>query len=134
MGKVLVSAKIESVEDAYRVKFGLLQPEQARMIEIDNALIDTGAYELAMPTKLISALGLTSVSTRTARTAGGLRTMKIYGPVRLTILGRFCTCDVAELPDECPVCVGQIPLESLDFIVDPRIRNSSPTLSTMVNI
>lgn len=27
--------------------------------------------------------------------------------------------DVAESPDDCPVLVGQIPLEGLDFVVDP---------------
>jgi hypothetical protein len=27
--------------------------------------------------------------------------------------------DVAALPDECPVLLGYIPLEQLDFVVDP---------------
>jgi hypothetical protein len=26
---------------------------------------------------------------------------------------------VAEVPDECGVLIGQIPLEALDFVVDP---------------
>ena len=26
--------------------------------------------------------------------------------------------DVSEVPDDCPVLIGQIPLESLDFVVD----------------
>jgi hypothetical protein len=26
---------------------------------------------------------------------------------------------VAEVPDDCPVLIGQIPLEVLDFVVDP---------------
>ena len=26
--------------------------------------------------------------------------------------------EVAEIPDECPVLIGQIPLELLDFVVD----------------
>ncbi len=28
-------------------------------------------------------------------------------------------CDVVELPDDCPALIGQIPLEGLEFIVDP---------------
>jgi hypothetical protein len=27
--------------------------------------------------------------------------------------------DVAEIPDDCPVLIGQIPLEGLDFVIDP---------------
>ena len=32
---------------------------------------------------------------------------------------RDCIVEVAEIPDECPVLIGQIPLELLDFVVDP---------------
>ena len=39
--------------------------------------------------------------------------------MRLAIQGRECPCDVTELPDDCPVLIGQIPLELLDFVVDP---------------
>jgi len=34
--------------------------------------------------------------------------------------GRDCTVDVTEVPDTVPVLVGQIPLEFLDFAVDPK--------------
>lgn len=27
--------------------------------------------------------------------------------------------DLVEVPDDCPVLVGQIPLEALDFVIDP---------------
>jgi hypothetical protein len=48
--------------------------------------------------------------------------MNIYGTVRLTIQGRDCPTDVTELPDDCPVLIGQIPLEYLDFVVDMKAR------------
>ncbi len=38
--------------------------------------------------------------------------------MRLTIQERECVTDVLERPDECPVLIGQIPLEQLDFVVD----------------
>lgn len=41
------------------------------------------------------------------------------GMVLLTIQGRECRVEVAEIPDDRPVLVGQIPLESLVVIVDP---------------
>jgi hypothetical protein len=43
----------------------------------------------------------------------------VYEAVRLKVQGRECIVEVAELPDECPVLIGQIPLEALDFVVDP---------------
>ena len=43
----------------------------------------------------------------------------MYGTVRLTVQGRDCTCDAVGVPDDCPVLIGQVPLELLDFVVDP---------------
>jgi len=43
-----------------------------------------------------------------------------FETVRLTIQGRDCPVDVLEVPDNVPVLVGQIPLENLDLVVDPR--------------
>jgi hypothetical protein len=44
----------------------------------------------------------------------------MYSAVRLTVHGRDCTVDAAEIPDEFPVMIGQVPLELLDWIVDPQ--------------
>ena len=41
------------------------------------------------------------------------------GTVQLTVQGRDCRVDAAEIPDSCPVLIGQVPLELLDFVVDP---------------
>ena len=46
--------------------------------------------------------------------------MNVYQAVKLTIQGRTCSADVVELPDEVPVLIGQLPLESLDFVIDMR--------------
>ncbi len=42
--------------------------------------------------------------------------------VRLTIQERCGTMDVMEVPDSVRVLIGQIPLEHLDLVVDPRNR------------
>jgi hypothetical protein len=28
--------------------------------------------------------------------------------------------DVADLPEDCPVLIGQVPLELMDWVVDPK--------------
>jgi predicted aspartyl protease len=77
---------------------------------------------LSMPSRLIQELGLVRQRTRKARTAAGLLSFEIYEPVTLTIQDRDCVVEVAELPDDCPVLIGQVPLELLDFVVDPARR------------
>ena len=119
MGKAFADAMIENLEDLYKVDQGTLALADVRRIEVGDALVDTGATILSMPKRLILELGLRPVRTRRARTTAGPVTVQIYGAVRLTIQGRDCLSDVSELPDDCPVLIGQIPLELLDFVVDP---------------
>jgi predicted aspartyl protease len=119
MGKVVVSAKIENLADAIRLDAGDISDDQVRTIEVDDALVDTGATFLSLPKRQIAALGLKLHRTRTARTAGGVMSFGIYEAVRLTVQDRDCVIEVCELPDSCPPLIGQIPLEALDFVVDP---------------
>ena len=119
MGKVLVEAKIENLSDLMKLREGVFSAEQVRTAEVTNALVDTGATMLSLPKKLVEALGLRRQRTRSARTAAGVLSFGIYEPVRLTIQGRDCVIEVAEVPDECSALVGQVPLELLDFVVDP---------------
>lgn len=119
MGKVAVPALIENVEDLWRAEEGEITRDQVRRVEVQDALVDTGAVMLSMPKRLVSQLGIRPFRKRTVRTVGGIVEINIYSTARLTILGREVTCDVAEIPDDCPVLIGQIPLEGLDFVVDP---------------
>jgi predicted aspartyl protease len=120
MGKVIVTAKLESLDDLILAQRGLAPADQVRSVDVADALVDTGASTLSVPKRLVSQLGLRPLRTRQARTPAGLTTVQMYGTVRLTVQGRDCVCDVVELPDECPVLIGQVPLELLDFVVDPQ--------------
>ena len=119
MGKVIVPATIENLADVFDLERGSMTGEQVRRVEVADALVDTGATMLSMPKRLIEQLGLIPFRSRRARTTAGTVEVKVYGAVRLTIQGRDCNADVSELPDECPVLIGQLPLEMLDFVIDP---------------
>jgi predicted aspartyl protease len=119
MGRVTVAATIENVEDLIMAKKGHLSPEQVRRVEVGDAVVDTGATILSMPRGMIQQLGLEPVRIRQARTSAGNVTVQVYGLARLTVQGRECATDVSELPDDCPVLIGQVPMELLDFVVDP---------------
>ena len=121
MGRVTTAAVIENMKDLWEVESALRPPDQARQIVVQNALVDTGATILAIPTALIRQLGLRQASSkRVTSSHGGVHEAALYEAVRLTIQGRTCTIDVLEVPDNVPVLVGQVPLELLDFVVDPR--------------
>lgn len=123
MGRVITEATIENLEDLWAAKRGLLPAENVRRIYVADALVDTGATLLSLPRRLIAQLGLARTGTKrvTSSTGGGQAGM--YEAVRLTILGRTCTMDVMEVPDEVPVLIGQLPLEHLDLVVDLRSRS-----------
>ena len=122
MRRVTVAAVIDSLEDLYRVHRGELGPEQSRRVEVADALVDTGATGLSLPRRMVEMLGLLPIRTRRAMTTVGVRDVPTFGAVRLTVLGRDCVCDVTEVDDACPVLIGQVPLELLDFVVDPGKR------------
>lgn len=119
MGKVVVPVLLENLEDLFRANSGEISKSQVRSIAVPDALVDTGAVMLSVPKHLIAQLGLEPFRNRTVRTVGGIVQTTIYRAVQLSVQGREVTCDVAEIPDDCPVLIGQIPLEGLDFVVDP---------------
>ena len=122
MGRVLTEATIENLDDLYEVKKGRLADDAVRRVTIQDALVDTGTTTLSIPTSLARQLGLQVVSTKHTTTAGGRRDANLFEAVRLTIMGRNMSVDALEVPDGVPVLIGQLPLEFLDFVVDPHGR------------
>ncbi len=122
MGRVLTEATIENLKDLWAVERGLLSDDQVRRVTVTDALVDTGATLLSLPTKMIQQLGLDKAGSKRVTSSTGGGEADVYSAVRLTIQGRSCTMDVMEVPDNVPALVGQIPLEHLDFVVDLRSR------------
>jgi predicted aspartyl protease len=120
VGIVLVTALIENYDDARAAEKGLIPDAQVRRIEVHDARVDTGATFVSMPKRLIEQLGLKRIKTTHAKTVTGLVPFGIYEPVKLTIQGRDCEVRVTEVADNCPVLIGIIPLELLDFVVNPQ--------------
>ncbi len=122
MGKVLVTARVENAGDLFAADQGQIAPGDVRAVEVTDALVDTGATGLSMPQSLLGTLGLKYLRTRKAQSSAGPIDVRVFGTARLTIQGRDCPVDVTELPDGCPVLIGQIPLEAMDFVVDMPSR------------
>ncbi len=122
MGRTLTNATIENLGDLWALERGLVPSNKVRRVRLKRALVDTGSTMLALQTRFIKRLGLTKMYTRRVSTALVEGEVDIYGTVRLTIRDRYCPADVMELPNtsKYPALIGQVPLELLDFVVDPK--------------
>lgn len=122
VARVTTEATIENLKDLWDAERGRLPEGEVRRAVIGDALIDTGATLLSLPSHLISQLGLAKTASKRVTSSTGPSSANVYEAVRLTIQGRSCTMDVMEVPDGVPVLIGQLPLEHLDFVVDLRDR------------
>lgn len=122
MGRVLTEATVENLGDLYEVARGNRSQEAVRRAVVSDALVDTGATTLALPTRLVRQLGLSKRYEKRVTSSTGTATVSMYDAVRLTIQGRDCSLDVMEVPDDVPVLIGQMPLEQLDLVVDLQGR------------
>ena len=118
MGRVTTPALIENLEDLWMADRGLQTAESVRRVQVEDALVDTGAMILSLPTYVIQQLGLKSTGQKRTMTAGGPRLASVFQAVRLHVQDRDCIVEVLEVPDAVPVLIGQVPLEILDFVVD----------------
>jgi len=125
MGKVMAKIKLSNNTDLGNLAAGELEPEHVRTVEVE-ALVDTGATMLVLPADLVARLGLVSEGHRSVKYADGriAKVPRVTG-VRVEILGRDMTCDaLVEAAGTTPL-IGQIPLEGLDLVVDPKSREVS---------
>jgi clan AA aspartic protease len=119
MGAVMQKVKLTNSYDAERVRRGELAADAIRSLEID-ALVDTGATTLALPADVAERLDLTIVEETTVRLADGsvVPTKRVL--VELDILGRNMVTTAFVMPTGTTPLIGQIPLEELDLVVEPR--------------
>jgi len=125
MGHTLVTIKVQNVADwmAGQEPKRDPKPPAVRTVIIPDALVDTGTTYLCLPTRYIKQLGL-KLRPRTVRatTATGMVQRKMYAGALLTIEDRTDEFAVLELPNNVPALVGVIPLEGLDYTVDPTTQ------------
>lgn len=120
MGKVLTRAQLTNNDDLVLVRAGVKRPAEVRSLEVE-ALVDTAATMLVLPQDLVDKLGLLSEGEVTVTYANGAKEKRtIAGGVRVSILGREALgrCIVEKAGSQ--VLVGQLQLEEMDLVVDPK--------------
>ena len=107
--------KLANLADLVRVQDGTIKSDEVRRVNVENALVDTGASRLCLPKPIIEQLGLSPVGRVNSLTANGIVTRTVYSEVEFTILERTESIRVTDLPANAPVLVGHIILEKLDL-------------------
>jgi clan AA aspartic protease len=114
--------KLVNSGDLRLARDGFLSPEGVRSVELD-ARVDTGATDLVLPADIVEALGLPEIDQREIRLAdGSVRLVAKVSELRVEILGRRMGTDAYVMPAGSTPLIGQIQLEDLDLVVDPRSR------------
>jgi clan AA aspartic protease len=123
MGRVMVKIKLSNNTDLSNATGGLIEAGAVRTVELEG-LVDTGATMLVLPADAVERLGLLPDGERTVKYANGqlAKVPRVTG-VRIEILGRDMTCDALVEPAGTMPLIGQIPLEGLDLVVDPKSRD-----------
>jgi clan AA aspartic protease len=122
MGSVMTKLTLWNNSDLDKAAEGLLRAEDVRTVEVE-ALVDTGATQLVLPIDVCKRLGLRPGRTVPVLLADGTdRQMTYYTSLHISILGRDMSCDALGAPEGTTPLIGQIPLEALDLVVDPKSR------------
>ncbi len=114
MGKVIAKIKLTNIFDP------------SKMVEID-AVIDSGATMLALPQNVVDSLSLQKDREVRVRYANNHEEAKlIYGVAKVELMGRRGNFDVIAEPIGATPLVGQVVLEILDLLIDPKGRKLIP--------
>ena len=102
----------------------LFEPKKSLEVE---AVIDTGATMVVLPEDIVEELGLRKMREVKMRYANNkVETKPIYGVVNIELKGRSANLDVLVEEKGSQPLIGQVLLELLDLIVEPKTRRLIP--------
>ncbi len=118
----LIYAKIQLINsgDVYLAHKGYLKEEDIKKLEVE-ALVDSGAYMLAINEGIKIQLDLPKIDEQVAELAdGSQQKLEIVGPVEVHFENRSTSCRAVVLPGDAEVLLGSIPMEDLDVLIHPK--------------
>ena len=120
MGLVYADIELIRGDDLALFREGYIEEEQIRPMKV-SALVDSGAYMLAINQQIKAQLNLKKVGEQAAELADGTQTrLEIVGPVDVQFENRSTTCRAMVLPGDAEVLLGSIPMEDMDVLIDPK--------------
>lgn len=120
MGLVYATIEVLNSEDLSDARRGRIADRDVRRLEV-TALVDSGAYMLALNEQVVGQLGLPKVDETVAELADGSRiSFDVVGPVEIRFENRRTITQAAVLPGDAEILLGAIPMEDMDVLVDPK--------------
>ena len=134
MGLTYAEIEIANAGEIYLAQKGYILPENVKKITV-KALVDSGAYMLAINESIKLQLDLPKLEEQIAELADGSKLkLEIVGPVEVRFENRSTTCRAMVLSGDTEVLLGAIPVEDMDVLIDPRqqrliVNPASPYLA-----
>jgi clan AA aspartic protease len=121
VGMVHANLTVANAIDLADTQRGLLPPDRARSVTLEEVLVDTGATTLCLPADIVRQLGLRLLTEVPARTATGRSILRVFQDAHITVQDRRGTFECVELPEGSQPLLGVVPLELLGL--EPDLRN-----------
>jgi clan AA aspartic protease len=119
MGSTYANITIQNGGDVLDARKNRIGEDEIRQVTI-TALVDTGAIQLCINEEIQEALGLETIGTRPSQLADGQRiNLSVVGPVKVMYEDRYSLTSAIVLPGDSEPLLGAIPLEEMDYSVNP---------------
>jgi len=126
MGKVMETIRLTNDYDRELADAGTLDRSEIRAVEVE-ALVDTGATMLMIPADIAKRLGVPVRGRRKVRLADSrVKEVPLVVGIKIEVRGREAYVSALVGPAGSTTLIGQIPLEEMDFVVDPKSRELRP--------
>ncbi|MEW6102783.1 MAG: hypothetical protein AB1630_03040 [bacterium] len=121
MGVFSVPIKVKNWQNRF------LPPERQGKEVSCEAIVDSGAAELALPADLLEVLNLEELGKVKVFTAdGGQHEYRVFGIAEVEVEGRISQVRVIELPYGTQPLLGAVPLEEMDWHISPIEKRLVP--------
>ena len=118
--------KLTNDYEMTQAEAGTLDASKVRTAEIE-ALVDTGATMMMLPADVVAQLGVPVKGHRKVRYADSrIEEVPWVAGIRIDVRGRNAVISALVGAVGSTPLLGQIPLEEMDFIVDPKSRELRP--------
>lgn len=120
MGLVYADIELINAGDLYLYQKGYIKEDEIKRVVV-NALVDSGAYMLAINQTVKAQLDLPVLEEQIAKMADETEIkLEIVGPVEIRFENRSTTVRAAVLPGNAEILLGSIPMEDMDVLIDPK--------------
>jgi clan AA aspartic protease len=120
MGLVYADIKLTNVDDLALAKRKIIKKEAVRSMEV-VAMVDSGAYMMAINETVQKQLGLDITDIQYASLADGqVIELNVVGPIEIRFANRRTICEAVVLSGDGEILLGAIPMEAMDVLIHPR--------------